>query len=340
MMMLWLHLFGTDQAILENSEKYIYLWNGEPLIFAMRKFGRMCVVFYTFLGGYGLAKVYQRCDTYSGSGIISGMNNGRRTMKLFTSYWAVLALFIAVAILLQPGRYPGSANELIQNITAVNCTYNDSLWFLMPYAILTLFASPILKMAHTLRGTKLYLFLIAAYAVKIISYTAKTPFSGWGQMLLTNISNASGLFFMFFVGAVFAHHSLIEQITKSIKLWLSRSFLVRRIHINASLICTILLISLFTARIAVGASTLFDPIFILSMIPIYLCIEKPRWLTSALGNLGKHSTNIWFTHRYILVLSGIAITLFRYPIAIFAALIAACLVCSYIINALKKVLRI
>ena len=58
MMMLWLHLFGTDQEILAETDKSIYLWDGEPLIFAMRKFGRMCVVLYTFLGGYGLAKVY------------------------------------------------------------------------------------------------------------------------------------------------------------------------------------------------------------------------------------------------------------------------------------------
>ena len=56
MMMLWLHLFGTDEAILSETAKTIYINDSEPLIYAMRKFGRMCVVFYTFLGGTGLQK--------------------------------------------------------------------------------------------------------------------------------------------------------------------------------------------------------------------------------------------------------------------------------------------
>lgn len=60
LMMVWLHLFGTNLEILDGCEKYIYLWNGDPLIYVMRKFARMCVVFYTFLGGYGLCKVWQR----------------------------------------------------------------------------------------------------------------------------------------------------------------------------------------------------------------------------------------------------------------------------------------
>ena len=205
MMMLWLHLFGTDKAILAETTKILYINDSEPFIYAMRKFGRMCVVFYTFLGGYGLAKVYQSNAAVKGLGIVTGMKNGKRVWNLFKSYWLVMTIFILIATLLQPGKYPGNIMEVALNITALDITYNDTLWFLFPYALLTLFAQPI---------------------------------------------------------------------------------------------------------------------------------------NSGLGYIGSHSTNIWFTHRYLLVLSGAAIAFFHHPIVIFAALIIICLTISHIINVIKKAIHI
>lgn len=337
MMMLWLHLFGTDQEILAETDKSIYLWDGEPLIFAMRKFGRMCVVLYTFLGGYGLAKVYQRCPNAKGFGIIGGMNNGKRLWNLFTNYWIVMLLFLIIATILKPDIYPGNATDITQNITALNSTYNDSLWFLFPYALLTLFASPIIRLSRSLRGMQLWFFITLALVVKIIAYNTAIPHDSWGRILLGNIISALGLFFMFFIGAIFANNSLIEKTVKWTRQQVSDSFIVRKLHIGASTVFTILLFGLFVGRVALGASTLIDPVYIILMIVPFLCIERPKWIATSLAYIGKHSTNIWFTHRYILVLTGTAITFFRFPIVILIALIAGCLACSYIINAIKKV---
>lgn len=341
LMMLWLHLFGTDRAILENSENFIHLWNGAPIAYAMRKLGRMCVVLYTFLGGYGLAKVYQRSGNCTrGFGIYGGMNNGKRVWKLFTNYWIVLLMFMAVAVAIKPDRYPGGISEITGNITALNCTYNDSLWFLLPYAMLTLLASPIIKFANSLHGTRLWIALAVAFAVKCVVYNMARPTGGLGSLMLKNIIEASGLFFMFFVGILFARDSFMERTVTSIKQWLSSSFAARRMHISTSAMCTAILAVLFFGRIVLGASTLIDPIYILLIVLTFLCIETPKWLSRSLAYLGSHSTNIWFTHRYILVLSGAAIAFFRYPIVIFAALIIICLTISHIINAIKKAIHI
>ena len=341
LMMLWLHLFGTDRAILENSENFIHLWNGAPIAYAMRKLGRMCVVLYTFLGGYGLAKVYQRSGNYTkGFGIYGGMNNGKRVWKLFTSYWIVLLMFMAVAVAIQPDRYPGKVSEIIGNITALDCTYNDSLWFLLPYATLTLLASPIIRFANSLHGARLWIALAVAFAVKCVVYNMARPTGGLGSLMLKNILEASGLFFMFFVGILFARDSFMERTVTSIKQWLSNSFAARRMHINTSVICTAILAVLFFGRIVLGASTLIDPIYILLIVLTFLCIETPKWLSRSLVYLGSHSTNIWFTHRYILVLSGTLITFFRYPVVIISVLVLCCLTCSYIINAVKRLFRI
>jgi hypothetical protein len=341
LMMLWLHLFGTDRAILENSENFIHLWNGAPIAYAMRKLGRMCVVLYTFLGGYGLAKVYQRSGSCTrGFGIYGGMNNGKRVWKLFTNYWIVLLMFMAVAVAIKPDRYPGDISEITGNITALNCTYNDSLWFLLPYAMLTLVASPIIKFANSLHGTRLWITLAVAFTVKCAVYNIARPTGGLGSLMLKNIIEASGLFFMFFVGILFARDSFMERTVTSIKQWFSRSFAARSLHISTSAMCTVILAALFFGRIVLGASTLIDPIYILLIVLTFLCIETPKWLSRTLAYLGSHSTNIWFTHRYILVLSGTLITLFRYPVVIISVLVLCCLTCSYIINAVKRLFRI
>jgi hypothetical protein len=341
LMMLWLHLFGTDRAILENSENFIHLWNGAPIAYAMRKLGRMCVVLYTFLGGYGLAKVYQRSGNGTrGFGIYGGMNNGKRVWKLFTNYWIVLLMFMAVAVAIQPDRYPGKVSEITGNITALNCTYNDSLWFLLPYATLTLLASPIIKFANSLHGTRLWITLAVAFTVKCAVYNIARPTGGLGSLMLKNIIEASGLFFMFLVGILFARDSFLERTVTSIKQWFSRSFAARSLHISTSAMCTVILAALFFGRIVLGASTLIDPIYILLIVLTFLCIETPKWLSRTLAYLGSHSTNIWFTHRYILVLSGTLITFFRYPVVIISVLVLCCLTCSYIINAVKRLFRI
>ena len=341
LMMLWLHLFGTDRAILENSENFIYLWNGAPIAYAMRKLGRMCVVLYTFLGGYGLAKVYQRSGNCTrGFDIYGGMNNGKRVWKLFTNYWIVLLMFMAVAVAIKPDRYPGDISEITGNITALNCTYNDSLWFLLPYAMLTLLASPIIKFANSLHGTRLWITLAVAFTVKCAVYNIARPTGGLGSLMLKNIIEASGLFFMFLVGILFARDSFLERTVTSIKQWFSRSFAARSLHISTSAMCTVILAALFFGRIVLGASTLIDPIYILLIVLTFLCIETPKWLSRTLAYLGSHSTNIWFTHRYILVLSGTLITFFRYPVVIISVLVLCCLTCSYIINTVKRLFRI
>ena len=344
LMMVWLHLFGTNQEILDGCEKYIYLWNGDPLIYAMRKFARMCVVFYTFLGGYGLCKVWQRDNgnlkSQPSARRSQTSSNLRRVWRLMVNYWLVLLLFVGVAWWLHPETYPGGWNEFLKNLTALDCSYNDTLWFLLPYALLTLLAAPIMRLVMGLRGKWLWIFLVAAFAVKAVIYVNETTYTSWLGLIGQNLLAAMGLFFMFAVGALFAKNELMERVVATIRGWVERSFVVRRMKVSPSVVCLVLLLLLFFGRICVGASTLIDPPFLLLMIPVYLCIRRPQWLSGTLAFVGKHSTNIWFTHRYILVLTGTLITALHYPIVMLMVLVGVCIVCSYVVKGLMKLLRL
>ena len=358
LMMVWLHLFGTNQEILDGCEKYIYLWNGDPLIYAMRKFARMCVVFYTFLGGYGLCKVWQRENDNLNHNLndnhnlnlnknsqLSTLNsqlsmNLRRVWRLMVNYWLVLLLFVGVAWWLHPETYPGGWNEFLKNVTALDCSYNDTLWFLLPYALLTLLAAPIMRLVMGLHGKWLWIFLVVAFAVKAVIYVNETTYTSWLGLIGQNLLAAMGLFFMFAVGALFAKNDLMERVVSAIRGWVEQSFVVRRMKVSPSVVCLVLLLLFFFGRICVGASTLIDPPFLLLMIPVYLCIHRPQWLSGTLACIGKHSTNIWFTHRYILVLTGTLITVLRYPIVMLTVLVGVCIVCSYVVKGLMKLLRV
>ena len=339
LMMVWLHLFGTNLEILDGCEKYIYLWNGDPLIYVMRKFARMCVVFYTFLGGYGLCKVWQRDNCQLSTVNLQLSMNLRRVWRLMMNYWLVLLLFVGVATWLHPETYPGGWRVLMENVTALNCSYNNTLWFLLPYALLTLLAVPIMRLVMGLRGKWLWLFLAAAFAVKAVIYVNETTYTSWLGLIWQNLLAAMGLFFMFVMGALFARDGLMEQVVAAIRGWVERSVVVRRMKVSPSVVCLMLLLLLFFGRICVGASTLIDPLFLLPMIPVYLCIQRPQWLSSTLAFIGKHSTNIWFIHRYILVLTGTLITALHYPVVMWAALVGVCIVCSYGVKGLMKLLR-
>jgi hypothetical protein len=213
----------------------------------------------------------------------------------------------------------------MENVTALNCTYNDTLWFLLPYALLTLLANPIMRWVTGLHGKWLWLFLATALAVKVVVYLDETTYTSWRGLVWQNLLAAAGLFFMFTVGALFARDGLMERVVTAIRGWVER--------------CFVLLLLLFFGRICVGASTLIDPIFLLPMIPMYLCIQRPQWLSGTLAFIGKHSTNIWFIHRYILVLTGTLITVLHYPVVMLTALVGTCIVCSYGVKGLMKLLR-
>lgn len=337
MMMLWLHLFGTSREILDHCQTFIYLWNGDPLIYAMRKLGRMCIVFYTFLGGYGLYKVYVNSIISAAGRQVASTHGPRRALRLLKHYWIVLALFLIVAIPLFPKTYPGGWMALILNITSIDCTYNDALWFLFPYIMLTLASTPIMRCIHNTGGWRLAALAAVIFGVRLMTYTTDLGHHGWVvNLVATPLLNTLSLLFMFVVGAIFAKYDWMTSMS---------TFIRRRLHTATShksagsIVAFILLVALAFLRVCVGASTLFDPPFLVIMIALYLSIDRPQWVNRSLSYLGHHSTNLWFTHRYVMVLAGVLVALPRFPILIFASLIIVCLVISYIIDGIQSALQ-
>ena len=84
------------------------------------------VSFFLILGGYGMYIVYRKGD----------QNRYTRILKLYIHYWVILAIFLLVGFI-SWGRTPGSFLTILSNATGFQATYNGEIWFLLPYALLS-----------------------------------------------------------------------------------------------------------------------------------------------------------------------------------------------------------
>lgn len=99
LMMIFYHLFnrvGSDYHGLCQPLLYI----GErPLVNII---ANAChpVAFFLILSGYGLSYVWEN----KGNNL---RQQGRRILKLYISYWIVMAIFVGMGCFINPAQYPG-----------------------------------------------------------------------------------------------------------------------------------------------------------------------------------------------------------------------------------------
>ena len=317
LMMLFLHLFNTS-ANVALCEPLLNFWNGKPLVLAMSRIAAFCVPIYIFISGYGLAITYEKKNK---------MNNINRSFRLYVNYWIVFLLFIPLACLICPEKYPRSFSIFLKNFIGWECSYNYEWWFLFPYLILALCSSFILSFLYRLNKRQsintLILLFILYLAVNISGKFLKAILAEFHsiQQLFWIIS----LSFMFVCGAMFARYSLFQKMKNSV-----------RNKKKYNLLLASILIGLLIIRMMLGPS-IINPLFVVPFLICFLCMDRPLWLCSFLRYFGHHSTNMWLTHTFFAYyLFQDLIYGFRYPIIIYIVLILVSLGSSYIIQWINK----
>lgn len=134
LMMLWLHLFNDVHVGAASPLLFI---GGVPVVSLI---ARACnpVDIFIVLSGYGFRYTYFHGDV----GLKSQL---RRLLKLYVCYWLTLVIFVGIGSFVNPLNYPGSWSKLLLNVTSFDHTYNYETWFLLPYAIVSLFARSIFR---------------------------------------------------------------------------------------------------------------------------------------------------------------------------------------------------
>ena len=86
--------------------------------------------------------------------------------------------------------------------------------------------------------------------------------------------------------------------------------------------------------------TLFVAVFTgVVFICVFNLIDKPKWINRLFNYLGDHSTNIWLIHMffYMIYFKDLVYGA-KYSFLIFSWLIILCLVSSYIVNLIYKLI--
>lgn len=307
LMMLFLHLFNNP-SLDHLCTHYIYV-DGYSLVNFL---SRACnpVHFFLILGGYGLYCVW-----------LGEKDNNRykRIGKLFTHYWITLLIFVPITIIFINRTFIDGILDFIVNVTALDCSWNNAVWFLLPYAILSL-SYPILFKSMQHKGAlllwiSLFGYLAAAYIM------SKYPQIAYHQHIISLFNNVLYLSFSFLLGAWLRKFNLVTYISK--------------INIPSWSACLCLLILVIIRCIINSISV--DPIYSLLFILFFIKIKIPLLISKALHWFGIHSLNIWLIHIWIsMIILKDFIYHLQYPIVIFAATLAISSILSIAINYLCK----
>lgn len=319
LIMVFHHLFGNQEWILEGNE-FISIPLGEySLEYYVGVFGKICISIYAFLSGYGLYASYQRKKQNLGMVL-------KRAFSVLLNWWLIVVLcFLPLALMCKQQM---DAKVLLGNLLLVNntwCPFSDYLLFYV-IAILTF---PGVYWILNKVNKPLFFFLgmplVGMVLRKVVDLTIP-------QGVLYQLVYFYVLYLPFVVAG-----SCVYQSGAFLKIhrWLKEKKW-SKIGIKV-----ILLLALIPIRWLSGNKLMLDSFF--ATVMVFLLVEliqgkEHNLCFRVLNFLGKHSTNIWFLHA-VFFFSFAEHTQWilyfpRVPFLITVWCIVGCLPFSWIINLL------
>ncbi len=298
-LMLWHHLFYTtlEYGVLSN---YIGV------------FGKVCVSFFLFLSGYGLAKQYNRYPSnklkYSLLFVI------RKLAKFFMSYWFIFVLIVATGLFL--GR---TLSEAYPNLNRYKSLILD-FWGQMGYLsyIPTWWFNKLIIQLYIL-----FPLLLIIFSRKWLGLISLIVLAVTEQLSLINIfSVVEGGMFAFCLGIFIAIFPI--KITKSL---------------SVALILTAIIIALIIIRFNLPyiRFTLIDAIFVVTFVGLFKTFCLSHYSFPIFTYLGNHSANMYLIHSFFIIMFPLFCYQTNMPIIIFLTLLIASLLASIIVDKLRKI---
>lgn len=299
LMMLFYHLFNRTN-INELCTPLIMIGD-TPLVHYL---SQACypVPFFLILSGYGLTYLYR----HNRLGIRS---ESLRLFKLYIHYWIVLLIFMPIAYCLYPTIYKYDILHIIGNITAIRCNYNGEVWFLFPYAIISLTAYPIINYLYQLNGKIKIFFTITFYIIFFM--IAKYMSFCLSDNLSINIIQQQFIYYVILI-FYFVLGVLLYKMLEKKSLY---TFHKQKIYIML-IICLIIIKSFFKI------TNIVDGIYALLFIILFLNIPLHKYIARILYEIGRCSMPMWMTHTFFCAyLFPNFIYGFKYPLLIFIVLV-------------------
>lgn len=300
LMMLFYHLFGRDD-LGDLCTLLLYIGN-TPLV---KYLSNACypVSFFMILSGYGLTYCYKRNQ-------FSLSIQSKRIMKLYVHYWLVLLIFVTIGHFIKPDIYPNNLIHVLINIIGIDCTYNGEIWFLLPYAIISMLSWWIINFVYNLNDKRKIFITQVVYSVifliaRYIGY--HLPENELLATLLIQLVYIVQLTFYFSLGILLFR--LLENEPTALKAVKPTKYFI-------------IIIALFIIKSMIKV-TIADGLYAFIIIFCISHLQLHRFFHNVFYKLGRHSMPMWMTHTFFAVyLFQDFVYGFKYPLFIWLVLIA------------------
>ncbi len=320
--MVLLHLFCR----LGNLPYTPLIWIGDvPLVYYIGLFGDLCVPIYCFCSGYAHYLLQEK------QGIRYARRIPGKILRFLINYWIVVILFSILGLLFdQTSSIPGSWGTFAGNMLVAGMSYNGSWWFVTTYLFLLILSPISFKLTDKVPGVVLALVSGAVYFASYLfrfnfQIAIENPACNWiwNQIVLLGTSQ-----FPYFLGMIAFKYYIPEKL---------RGYFQDHSHRLLKLAVMIGLPLAAFIEHGIIQSVIVAPITAMIVLVSLTLADLPKWLSSGLAFLGKHSTNIWLVHMffYLTLFEGLVFRA-KYPVLIALFMFAICIGVSYLIELIYK----
>lgn len=316
--MVCLHLFCRYEY--QSLYQPLFFIKGLPLCFYFGQLSDFCVAGFAFCSGYSHAAMFENTDVKR-----YYKRRLRSLFGLYLNYWLVVLVFSVIGIIVGNSTIPGSVSEFILNFLSLKNSYNGAWWYMLVYAVLVFISPAVLKLNQKMKpgvlfSLSLLMYVIAAYF---------RSYAGIDNRIAAWFSIFGVTLFEYLSGSIVYKAKLFTRLRKTDdKFSSSKGLTVLKYSGFAVVYMAMLLFhSLVVGSIAVAPFTGFVVILIFHFTKKSSAVERFFLF------VGKHSTNIWLTHMFFYsVLFEDFVFIARYPILIFAFMLAITVTVSVVLN--------
>lgn len=320
--MVLLHLFCRYDLSIYNVRLII---GNVPLLYYIGLFGDICVPIYCFSSGYAQAVL---CDKEQEN---YKHNRLRRLFKFLIHFWIILCCFSVVGWSVGNSEIPGGIWIFLGNFLLYKLSYNGAWWFVLTYVFLIVLSPVFICIVKKKIPIIIFLESGFIYCVTYVLYfnyklsISNVIFSGiLEQMLLLGRCQ-----FMFVIGILFYRYNIVGWLRSKLERGILRKIVVVTFPI------VMFIVHCFIQSLVIA------PITGIVTLTCFHLWNKPQWVKEFFTFFGRHSTNLWLTHMffYLTLFTGF-IYVCHEPIAVCSLLLAICVVVSYSIDGIEKILQI
>lgn len=326
--MVMLHLFcrkGNDVL----GTPLVWLNETTPAIYWLGFFSEICVPIYSICAGYAQQLEYEK-------GNCTWKNNFKRIRKLLVTYWIVLSLFSVIGLICDPnGSIPGNFISFIKAIFLLH-SYNGAWWYLNTYMLL-LILSPVImrifvKKINSKNGILIGLGIqVMWYLInRLRMWPSELCYGFIFDFLFNEVTNFISVIPYFVIGAFLCKDKVVDKVNEYFK----QNKLDNKKNI---VLFTVLIITFFVMNL-LHKAVLVSIVALIAFF-VFNLIDMPDYIEKIFLFLGEHSTNIWLVHMffYAYVFKDF-VTIVKYPLFMLLFMILLCVITSYIIKLIEKVI--